>query len=25
LERVRSRDSVTFENEDEYEAQLDDY
>jgi hypothetical protein len=23
LERVRSRDSTTFENEDEYEAQLD--
>jgi hypothetical protein len=24
LERVKNRDLVTFENEDEYEAQLDD-
>jgi hypothetical protein len=25
LERVRSRDSAVFENDDEYEAQLDDH
>ena len=25
LERVRSRDSTVFENDDEYEAQLDDH